>query len=99
MQHVGAGGQVFPITGTHAYNFPDAIIAPELESSIDQSSFSSYQPVAGPELNNNIYTTVQHRYEGCPKQSNYQSGCLSVYSLRFKARNISTVYVGTLCTA
>ena len=56
MQHVGAGGQVFPITGTHAYNFPDAIIAPELESSIDQSSFSSYQPVAGPELNNNIYT-------------------------------------------
>ena len=58
MQHVGAGGQVFPITGTHAYNFPDAIIAPELESSIDQSSFSSYQPVAGAELNNNIYRTA-----------------------------------------
>ena len=93
MQHVGAGGQVFPITGTHAYNFPDAIIAPELESSIDQSSFSSYQPVAGAELNNNIYTldsTAQQRYEGCPKQSNYQSGCLSVYSLRFIARNIFT---------
>ena len=29
MQHVGAGGQVFPITGTSACNFPDAIIAPE----------------------------------------------------------------------
>ena len=27
MQHVG--GQVFPITGTSACNFPDAIIAPE----------------------------------------------------------------------